>query len=42
MGIFCFDPAALVRALDSLRSDNAQGEYYLPDTLPALRAEGAL
>ena len=40
-GIFCFAPAALGRALTALRADNAQGEYYLPDTLPALRAEGA-
>ncbi len=40
-GIFCFEPAALERALDGLRADNSQGEYYLPDTLPALRAEGS-
>lgn len=39
-GIFCFEAAALARALDALRADNSQGEYYLPDTLPALRAEG--
>ena len=40
-GIFCFEPEALRRALADLRADNAQGEYYLPDTLPALEAEGA-
>ncbi len=39
-GIFCFEAVALERALAGLRADNAQGEYYLPDTLPALRAEG--
>jgi bifunctional UDP-N-acetylglucosamine pyrophosphorylase/glucosamine-1-phosphate N-acetyltransferase len=41
VGIFCFAPAALYRALDNLRDDNSQHEYYLPDTLPLLRAEGA-
>ena len=39
-GIFCFEPGALCRALEGLRADNAQGEYYLPDTLAALRAAG--
>ncbi len=39
-GIFCFEPERLLRALEGLRADNSQGEYYLPDTLPALRAEG--
>jgi bifunctional UDP-N-acetylglucosamine pyrophosphorylase/glucosamine-1-phosphate N-acetyltransferase len=40
-GIFCFDAAALTRALDGVRADNSQGERYLPDTLPVLRAAGA-
>ncbi|MDQ3629672.1 MAG: bifunctional UDP-N-acetylglucosamine diphosphorylase/glucosamine-1-phosphate N-acetyltransferase GlmU [Actinomycetota bacterium] len=40
-GIFCFEAGALERALEGVRADNSQGEYYLPDTLPALRAEGA-
>ena len=40
-GIFCFEAEALERALEGLPADNSQGEYYLPDTLPALRAEGA-
>jgi bifunctional UDP-N-acetylglucosamine pyrophosphorylase/glucosamine-1-phosphate N-acetyltransferase len=40
-GIFCFEARALKRALEGIRADNSQGEYYLPDTLPALRAEGA-
>ena len=40
-GIFCFEARALQRALEGLRADNSQGEYYLPSTLPALRAEGA-
>lgn len=33
-GIYMFDRAALVGALDRVGSDNAQGEVYLPDTLP--------
>ncbi len=39
-GIFCFEARALKRALEGLGSDNSQQEYYLPDTLAALRAEG--
>jgi len=38
--IFAFDGAALLEALGQLSSDNAQGELYLPDVLPALRAGG--
>ena len=37
-GIFCFDGQALIDALAELKNDNAQGEYYLPDVIPALRA----
>ena len=40
-GIFCFDGAALIRALPQVEADNAQGELYLPDVLRVLRAEGA-
>jgi bifunctional UDP-N-acetylglucosamine pyrophosphorylase / glucosamine-1-phosphate N-acetyltransferase len=36
-GIFAFDGAALLTALEEVRSDNAQGELYLPDVLPILR-----
>jgi bifunctional UDP-N-acetylglucosamine pyrophosphorylase/glucosamine-1-phosphate N-acetyltransferase len=32
-GIYCFDGDALGPALDAVGSDNAQGEYYLPDVL---------
>ena len=39
-GIYCFDGAALLDALEELRADNAQGEYYLPDVLPLLRDAG--
>ena len=38
--IFAFDGAALLVALGALRADNAQGELYLPDVLPALRGSG--
>jgi bifunctional UDP-N-acetylglucosamine pyrophosphorylase / glucosamine-1-phosphate N-acetyltransferase len=37
-GIFAFDGAELLSALEQVRSDNAQGEFYLPDVLPILRA----
>ena len=39
-GIYCFDGGALLAALQELKADNAQGEYYLPDVLPLLRAAG--
>jgi bifunctional UDP-N-acetylglucosamine pyrophosphorylase/glucosamine-1-phosphate N-acetyltransferase len=40
-GVYAFDAAALRGAMDRLGSDNAQGEYYLPDVLGLLRADGA-
>jgi bifunctional UDP-N-acetylglucosamine pyrophosphorylase/glucosamine-1-phosphate N-acetyltransferase len=39
-GVYAFDGEALREALENLGSDNAQGEVYLPDVLPALRAAG--
>jgi bifunctional UDP-N-acetylglucosamine pyrophosphorylase/glucosamine-1-phosphate N-acetyltransferase len=39
-GIYAFDGAALKQALEELAPDNAQGELYLPDVLPRLRAKG--
>lgn len=38
-GIYAYRTADLVRALAQLRPDNAQGEYYLTDTLAILRQE---
>ncbi len=38
--IFAFDGMSLLEVLDDLEADNAQGELYLPDVLPALRARG--
>ena len=39
-GVYAFSGGALVDALRHLDSDNAQGEVYLPDVLPALKADG--
>jgi bifunctional UDP-N-acetylglucosamine pyrophosphorylase / glucosamine-1-phosphate N-acetyltransferase len=39
-GTYVFDAEALLSALAELSNDNAQGEYYLPDVFPALRAAG--
>ena len=39
-GVYAFEGAALLAALGTLGSDNAQGEVYLPDVLPAIRAAG--
>lgn len=41
-GIYAFDRAKLFAALAQVGSDNAQGEYYLPDVLPILLAAGEL
>ncbi len=38
--IYAFDAAPLAEALGELQSDNAQGEYYLGDVLPLIRAAG--
>ena len=39
-GVYVFHARALTAALEQLDSDNAQGELYLPDVLPAMRAQG--
>lgn len=36
-GIYAFDGAALLAALDEVEAHNAQGELYLPDVLPRMR-----
>ncbi|MCL6506267.1 MAG: NTP transferase domain-containing protein [Bryobacteraceae bacterium] len=41
-GMYAFAAADLARAVGQLRNDNAQGEYYLTDTVAILRAEGRL
>jgi len=39
-GTFCFDNQALFEALRHVSNDNAQGEYYLTDTVEILRQGG--
>ena len=39
-GVYAFDGGALVAALRTLDTNNAQGELYLPDVLPAMREAG--
>jgi bifunctional UDP-N-acetylglucosamine pyrophosphorylase/glucosamine-1-phosphate N-acetyltransferase len=39
-GVYAFDGGALIAALQTLDTDNAQGELYLPDVLPAMRDAG--
>lgn len=39
-GMYVFDSKNLYEALDLLKNDNAQGEYYLPDTLMIIKDKG--
>ncbi|HEY0323152.1 MAG TPA: bifunctional UDP-N-acetylglucosamine diphosphorylase/glucosamine-1-phosphate N-acetyltransferase GlmU [Pyrinomonadaceae bacterium] len=39
-GIYCFETRALFRALERVKPENAQGEYYLTDVPGILRADG--
>jgi len=41
-GIYAYQTTDLLRSLAQLRPDNAQGEYYLTDTLAILRQENKL
>lgn len=38
-GVYAFDNQLLFAALKKVKNDNAQGEYYLPDTLEILRED---
>jgi bifunctional UDP-N-acetylglucosamine pyrophosphorylase/glucosamine-1-phosphate N-acetyltransferase len=40
-GFWCFERQPLFDALAKVTTDNAQGEYYLPDVVPLLAAAGA-
>lgn len=40
-GVYAFDRAAVTAALAGLRTDNAQGEFYLTDVVEMLRGTGA-
>lgn len=39
-GVYCFDVKKLFSALEKVKNDNAQGEYYLPDVLTILMEAG--
>lgn len=39
-GTYCFDSTALLSHIDRVRSDNAQGEFYLTDMVELFVAEG--
>ena len=39
-GMYCFNSKSLLSALDKLTNNNAQGEYYLTDTLSIIKASG--
>lgn len=39
-GIYVFKAADLLIALEGITNENAQGEYYLPDTLPVIASAG--
>ena len=39
-GMYIFDTKELREALEKLQPNNAQGEYYLPDTLEIIREKG--
>ena len=39
-GIYCFKGKDLKKSLSKINNNNAQGEYYLPDTLEILLKEG--
>jgi bifunctional UDP-N-acetylglucosamine pyrophosphorylase / glucosamine-1-phosphate N-acetyltransferase len=40
VSIYCFEVAALLAALDDLRTDNAQGEYYVTDVPAIMQKQG--
>ena len=39
-GIYCFDIEELLNALDEIKPDNAQGEYYLTDVIQIMNEKG--
>lgn len=39
-GMYIFDTKELKEALDKIQPNNAQGEYYLPDTLTIIKEKG--
>lgn len=41
-GTYCFDNQSLFAALQKVKNDNAQGEYYLPDVIEILQSENQI
>lgn len=41
-GTYCFNNKVLFDTLKKVKNDNSQGEYYLPDVIGILQAEGSL
>ncbi|MGV3467123.1 MAG: bifunctional UDP-N-acetylglucosamine diphosphorylase/glucosamine-1-phosphate N-acetyltransferase GlmU [Heyndrickxia sp.] len=41
-GVFCFDNQKLFEALQQVKNDNAQNEYYLPDVIEILKSQGEI
>ncbi len=39
-GVMCFEVKTLINALDKIKNNNAQGEYYLTDTIKIMVGEG--
>jgi len=39
-GMYIFDTRELKEALEKIQPNNAQGEYYLPDTLTIIKEKG--
>lgn len=39
-GMYCFNSEKLLSVLDSIESNNAQGEYYLTDAIALIRRAG--
>ena len=39
-GMYIFNSAILTEALSKITNDNAQGEYYLTDTIEIVKSEG--
>ncbi|API87941.1 UDP-N-acetylglucosamine diphosphorylase/glucosamine-1-phosphate N-acetyltransferase [Marinilactibacillus sp. 15R] len=41
-GTYCFDNKALFNALEKVKKENIQGEYYLPDVIEIMKKQGEL
>ena len=39
-GVYCFKPAVLWSALEEIKNNNSQSEYYLPDVIPVMLGRG--